>query len=199
MQARSSRPCDAGSRQNECEEVFSLPDQAAAAVVARQELHLPSPGRRGSGLPSPVLKLAWQRRQTYILELDIIGRMPGSAEGRAAVYSAWDWRSFTAASAAAVEAGVELRRVVMVRRSRCDERFGGRSGTVPDALQNPYCPAFAKSTSGAQFSSADRAPAQVRNEAGRQGRPDEERRAVAQALPTAGRPRRGALQRRHPR
>ena len=45
-------------------------------------------------MPSPVLKLAWQRMQTYIFELDIIGRTPGSALGRAAVYSAWVWRSF---------------------------------------------------------------------------------------------------------
>lgn len=44
-------------------------------------------------MPSPVLKLAWQRMQTYIFELDIIGLTPGSAFGRAAVYSAWVWRS----------------------------------------------------------------------------------------------------------
>lgn len=49
---------------------------------------------RGSGLPSPVLKLALHRRQTYIFELDIIGLMPGSPSGRAAVYSACDWRNF---------------------------------------------------------------------------------------------------------
>ena len=59
---------------------------------------MPRPGRRGSGLPSPVLKLAWQRRHTYIFELDISGRMPGSALGRAAVYSAWVCRSFRDAS-----------------------------------------------------------------------------------------------------
>ena len=34
--------------------------------------------------------------QTYILELDIIGRTPGSAWGLAAVYSAWVWRSLGA-------------------------------------------------------------------------------------------------------
>jgi hypothetical protein len=50
-------------------------------------------------LPSPVLKLAWQRRQTYIFELDIIGLTPGSPAGRAATYSAWVWRSFSAAVA----------------------------------------------------------------------------------------------------
>jgi hypothetical protein len=60
----------------------------AAAVAAMQLLHLPRPGKRGSGLPSPVLKFAWQRRQTYIFELDIMGRTPGSEAGRAAVYSA---------------------------------------------------------------------------------------------------------------
>jgi len=57
-------------------------------AVARHLLHLPRPGRRGSGLPSPVLKFAWQRRQTYIFELDIIGLAPGPVDGRAAVYSA---------------------------------------------------------------------------------------------------------------
>ena len=60
-------------------------------------MHLPRPGRRGSGLPSPVLKLAWQRRHTYIFELDIIGLTPGSPAGRAATYSACVWRSFCAA------------------------------------------------------------------------------------------------------
>ena len=66
---------------------------------------------RASGLPSPVLKFAWQRRHTYIFELDIIGFTPGWLAGRAAVYSAWVWRSFSAPSA-----GVELeeRRVAMV-------------------------------------------------------------------------------------
>jgi hypothetical protein len=33
--------------------------------------------------------LAWQRRQTYIFELDIIGFAPGPVDGRAAEYSAW--------------------------------------------------------------------------------------------------------------
>ena len=61
---------------------------AMADADARHLLHLPRPGRRGSGLPSPVLKLAWQRRHTYILELDIIGFAPGPVDGRAAVYSA---------------------------------------------------------------------------------------------------------------
>ena len=67
--------------------------QRAGAATPRQLLHLPRPRRRGSGLPSPVLKLAWQRMQTYIFELDIMGLTPGSALGRAAVYSAWVWRS----------------------------------------------------------------------------------------------------------
>ena len=66
---------------------------AAAALAFRQVLQRPRPRSRGSGLPSPVLKLAWQRMQTYIFELDIIGFTPGSACGRAAVYSAWVWRS----------------------------------------------------------------------------------------------------------
>jgi len=43
--------------------------------------------------------------QTYIFELDIIGRTPGSAFGRAAVYSAWVWRSLGPAADAAVAAG----------------------------------------------------------------------------------------------
>ena len=62
-------------------------------------------------MPSPVLKLAWQRMQTYILELDIIGRTPGSAWGLAAVYSAWVWRSLGAKGSAGV--GVADRRVAM--------------------------------------------------------------------------------------
>jgi hypothetical protein len=62
--------------------------QAAIAEEPRHLLHLPRPGRRGSGLPSPVLKFAWHRRQTYIFELDIIGFAPGPVDGRAAVYSA---------------------------------------------------------------------------------------------------------------
>ena len=67
---------------------------ASAEAAATHLLHLPRPGRRGSGLPSPVLKFAWQRRQTYIFELDIMGLTPGSPEGRAATYSACVWRNF---------------------------------------------------------------------------------------------------------
>lgn len=67
----------------------SLTAQTAGTLTPRQVLHRPKPRNRGSGLPSPVLKLAWQRMQTYIFELDIIGLTPGSAFGRAAVYSAW--------------------------------------------------------------------------------------------------------------
>ena len=67
---------------------------AAAALAATQALHLPRPGMRRSGLPSPVLKLAWQRRHTYIFELDIMVRAPGSAAGREAEYSACVCRSF---------------------------------------------------------------------------------------------------------
>jgi hypothetical protein len=53
------------------------------------------------------LKLAWQRRQTYIFELDIMGFTPGSPDGRAATYSACVWRSFKAAfGEAAAAAGV---------------------------------------------------------------------------------------------
>jgi hypothetical protein len=53
---------------------------------------------RASGLPLPVLKFAWQRRQTYIFELDIIGLIPAWLIGRAAVYSAWVWRNLSPAS-----------------------------------------------------------------------------------------------------
>ena len=64
-------------------------------------------------MPSPVLKLAWQRRQTYIFELDIIGLTPGSPVGRAATYSACVCRSFCVEDES--EAGVEeVRRVAMV-------------------------------------------------------------------------------------
>ena len=49
---------------------------------------------RRSGLPSPVLKLAWQRRHTYIFALDIMVLVPGWGDGRTAEYSAWVWRSF---------------------------------------------------------------------------------------------------------
>ena len=84
----------------------------AAEVAVKQALHLPKPGMRASGLPSPVLKLAWQRRQTYIFELDIIGFTPGWLAGRAAVYSAWVWRSFSGSSAAGT--GEEERRVAML-------------------------------------------------------------------------------------
>ncbi|MFZ2653215.1 MAG: hypothetical protein WA210_24300 [Burkholderiaceae bacterium] len=59
---------------------------------------MPKPGMRASGLPSPVLKLAWQRRQTYIFELDIIGLIPAWLIGRAAVYSACVWRNLSPAS-----------------------------------------------------------------------------------------------------
>ena len=68
--------------------------------MAKQALHRPRPGMRRSGLPSPVLKLAWQRRQTYILELDIIVRAAGSAAGREAEYSACVCRSFCPPSTA---------------------------------------------------------------------------------------------------
>ena len=70
-------------------------------------------------MPSPVLKLAWQRMQTYIFELDIIGLTPGSALGRAAVYSAWVWRSLT--PLALVVAGVD-RRVAIDGQGRAPRR-----------------------------------------------------------------------------
>jgi hypothetical protein len=71
-------------------------------------------------LPSPVLKLAWQRMQTYILELDIMGFTPGSAWGRAAVYSACVCRSL----GPLVVSGLGgVRRVVMA-----DECREGRPG-----------------------------------------------------------------------
>ena len=75
--------------------------QAAGEVTPRQLLHLPKPRKRGSGLPSPVLKFAWQRMQTYIFELDIMGLTPGSALGRAALYSACVWRSLGASGSGA--------------------------------------------------------------------------------------------------
>ncbi|MEO8921602.1 MAG: hypothetical protein ABI330_02010 [Caldimonas sp.] len=64
-------------------------------------------------MPSPVLKLAWHRRQTYIFELDIMGLTPGSPAGLAATYSACVWRSFSAALAAFADgAGVDAGGVV---------------------------------------------------------------------------------------
>jgi hypothetical protein len=86
---------------------------AVGEVTPRQLLQRPRPRRRGSGLPSPVLKLAWHRMHTYIFELDIMGLTPGSALGRAAVYSAWVWRSLTPFEAAEVG---EARRVAIDRR-----------------------------------------------------------------------------------
>jgi hypothetical protein len=74
-------------------------------------LHLPMPAMRGSGLPSLVLKLAWQRRQTYILELDIEGLAPGPLDGWVASYSACVWRSFGPVSGAVWTA---ILRVVLV-------------------------------------------------------------------------------------
>ena len=67
-------------------------------------------------MPSPVLKLAWHLMHTYIFELDIIGRTPGSAFGRAAVYSACVCRSLGPSEVVAGAEGVGvvvLRRVVM--------------------------------------------------------------------------------------
>ena len=63
-------------------------------------------------MPSPVLKLAWQRRHTYIFELDIICLAPASEAGRAAEYSAWVCRSFWTPSPGLV---LDDRRVAMVR------------------------------------------------------------------------------------
>src|ERR1700741_3265151 len=102
-----------GGRVEKREEVGQAAS-ADAAAAATHLLHLPRPGRRGSGLPSPVLKLAWQRRQTYIFELDIMGLTPGSPAGRAATYSACVWRSFwTGVAAGVTGAGVAGRRVGM--------------------------------------------------------------------------------------
>jgi hypothetical protein len=99
-------------------------DQVVGATVTpRQLLQRPRPRKRGSGLPSPVLKFAWQRMQTYILLLDIIGLTPGSALGRAAVYSACVWRSFGALVAAlllATVSGVVRRVLVMAGSGRGD-------------------------------------------------------------------------------
>ena len=99
---------------------------AAAALAPRQVLQRPRPLSLGSGLPSPVLKLAWQRMQTYIFELDIIGLTPGSACGLAAVYSAWVWRSLGPA-ALVVVAGV--RRVFMASAVP-PERQGRREAPI---------------------------------------------------------------------
>src|SRR6185369_5107011 len=93
-----------------------LAASAAAACAARHLLHLPRPGMRASGLPSPVLKLAWQRRQTYIFELDIIGFTPGSPDGRAATYSACVWRNFCVDSGAET---VGVRRMAMEVPDEC--------------------------------------------------------------------------------
>ena len=118
--------------------VLAVAVAAAAALAVKQLLQRPRPRRRGSGLPSPVLKLAWQRMHTYIFELDIIGFTPGSAWGRAAVYSACVWRSLgpeaallvglavvvvlvVVVVAGLVEAGV--RRVFMAGRGRLGGRF----------------------------------------------------------------------------
>jgi hypothetical protein len=120
---RATRPAMAGAKRKAADSHRRLAaqrdgDQAAAsafcaAVAASKHLlHLPKPRKRGSGLPSPVLKLAWQRRHTYILELDIIGLMPGSDDGRAAEYSAWVCRNLTLSDAAptglTTEAGTDF-------------------------------------------------------------------------------------------
>ena len=82
----------------------------ATAADSTHRLHLPNPGNLASGLPSPVLKFAWQRRQTYILELDIVDLKPVSTVGRAAVYCACVWRNFRAVSG---KSGTGERRVAM--------------------------------------------------------------------------------------
>ncbi len=67
------------------------PEMVSGGVLAlaKHTLQVPRPCIRGCGFPSPVLKLAPQRLQTYILLLDIMALGPGSPSGRAAVYSAW--------------------------------------------------------------------------------------------------------------
>ena len=85
---------------------------------------------RGSGLPSPVLKLAWQRRHTYIFELDIIWRAPGSEAGRAAEYSACVWRNFCAES----EGGVFAERVAMMKFSRQVDHFQARTQRATETV-----------------------------------------------------------------
>jgi len=65
--------------------------------------------------------------QTYILELDIMGRTPGSACGRAAVYSACVWRSLGPLVLALSGLGLGgVRRVVMA---------GVSSGGAPDGAK----------------------------------------------------------------
>jgi hypothetical protein len=110
---------------------------AAAVAAARHLLHLPKPGRRASGLPSPVLKFAWQRRQTYILELDIIGLTPGSPAGRAATYSAWVWRSFWLLSDVAGEEGRRLAIDGSLKKST-----DGRVARVANTVNPSIVPAF---------------------------------------------------------
>jgi hypothetical protein len=63
---------------------------------------------------------------TYILELDIIGLTPGSACGRAAVYSAWVCRSL---GPAALVEGAGVRRVFMAR-SEPLEQLGRREAPI---------------------------------------------------------------------
>jgi len=102
---------------------------AEGTVTPRQLLQRPRPRSRGSGLPSPVLKLAWHLMHTYILELDIIGLTPGSAFGRAAVYSACVWRSLGPLEASGI--GVVRRGVVMA---------AGGTGRAPRSTRRAYCP-----------------------------------------------------------
>ena len=102
------------------------PDYSAVTVTPRQLLQRPRPRNRGSGFPSPVLKLAWHLMHTYILELDIMGFTPGSACGRAAVYSACVWRSLGPLLVSGV---VGERRVVMAGGGR-EGRPNRREATI---------------------------------------------------------------------
>ncbi len=131
------------------------PDTVSAALLlVRQALHVPRPCIRGWGLPSPVLKLAPQRRQTYILLLDIMAFGPGSPKGRAAVYSAWLWRNLTGVFAAEPagadeDAGLAAERLVAMgglKQRGGRERPPVRLARVAQARKRaPYCPLFAKS------------------------------------------------------
>jgi hypothetical protein len=119
--------------------------EAAVGVVAaeaRQLLQRPRPRRRASGLPSPVLKLAWHLMHTYILELDIIGRTPGSALGRAAVYSACVWRSLTLGAVDGAEAApvVAAATAGLVVGRRLVVMAGGAPGVGPGLSRSAYCP-----------------------------------------------------------
>lgn len=76
---------------------------------------------------------------TYILELDIMGLTPGSAWGRAAVYSAWVWRSL---GPAADSGAAGVRRVVMADGGRVRAARSTRSLYCPRILGDSHLGVF---------------------------------------------------------